>query len=178
MKPKSTDLKRIVQLVGALNAALWLGGALFFTFFAGPVFFDPALEGILPPPENGIAARFLIGRFTAFQLACGILAGLILLIGWRMRGGPFPCGRTLLLAGVMAFILIGAFYLTPRLDQLHELKYAGYFDLNATTDESAAAAKAFGPLHGVSQVGNLVVLLGLMAHFIWEWKETAGERVG
>ena len=50
--------------------------------------------------------------------------------------------------------------------------------MNATTDESAAAAKAFGPLHGVSQVGNLVVLLGLMAHFIWEWKETAGERAG
>ena len=105
-------------------------------------------------------------------------AVLILLTGWRLRGGPFPRGRTLLLAGVLGLILIGAFYLTPRLDQLHELKYAGYFDVNATAEESAAATKTFGPLHGLSQAGNLVVLLGLMAHFIWEWKETAGERAG
>ena len=69
MTPKKSNPKKIVALVAALNAAVWLGGAVFFTFVAGPAFFSPALEPILPKPEDGIAARYLIGKFTAFQIA-------------------------------------------------------------------------------------------------------------
>ena len=41
----------------------------------------------------------------------------------------------------------------------------------ATKAQSEAAGKAFRPLHAISQVGNLVVLLGLVAQFILAWKE-------
>lgn len=170
MKPKNNP-RHIVQLVGTLNAAVWLGGAVFFTFFAGPVFFDPALKDVLPKPEDGIAARFLIDRFTAFQLSCSCIAMITIAISWRLEGGKFPRKQGLLLGGILLLIVLGMIVLTPKLNALHELKYADYFDVQATKAESKAADKAFSSLHGLSQVGNLAVLLGLVAQFILAWKE-------
>ena len=85
MNPKRVDPAKVIQLVAALNAAIWLGGAVFFTFIAGPTFFSPELEAILPKPENGIAARFMIGKLTAFQIACASISVISLLIGWRLK---------------------------------------------------------------------------------------------
>ena len=176
MKPKNNPL-HIVQLVGTLNAAVWLGGAVFFTFIAGPAFFDPALEAVLPKPEDGVAARFLIGRFTAFQLSCGCIALVTMTLCWRLQGGKFPRAQGLLLGGILLLIVLGMMVLAPKLNALHELKYADYFDVKeATKAQSEAAGKAFGSLHGLSQVGNLVVLLGLVAQFILLWKEATQRK--
>jgi len=169
MRPKSNPL-RIVQLVFLLTAAVWLGGAVFFTFVAGPMFFAPDLAEVLPKPRNGLVAQALIHRFTAFQLSLAVIAMLTLLVGWRLEGGAFPRARVLLLAGLVALIVFGLFYITPRLEWLHRLKYPDYFIEGATPEQTAYANKAFGPLHGFSQVGNLAVLLGLVAQFILAWK--------
>ena len=165
--------QRIVQLVGTLNAAVWLGAAVFFTFIAGPAFFDPALKDILPKPEDGIAARFLIGRFTAFQIACACVAVITLLVDWRMGGGQFPRAQALLLGGIILLITAAILWLTPQLDALHQVKYAEHFGKTATAAESDTAAKAFGRLHGLSMIGNLLVLIGLLAQFVLNWKAVA-----
>ena len=175
MKPKNNP-RHVLQLVGTLNAAVWLGGAVFFTFLAGPAFFDPALEAVLPKPEDGVAARFLIGRFTAFQLSCACIALITMALGWQQGGGKFPRGQGLLLIGIILLVMLGMIVLAPKLNVLHELKYADYFDVKATKAQSEAAGKAFGSLHGVSQVGNLVVLLGLIAQFILLWKEATQRK--
>ena len=176
MKPNNNP-QHIVQLVGTLSAAVWLGGAVFFTFFAGPVFFDPALEAVLPKPEDGVAARFLINRFTAFQLSCACIALITMCIGWRLEGGKFPRAPGLLLGGILVLIMFGMTVLAPKLNALHELKYAYYFGVKATKAQSEAASEAFGSLHGLSQVCNLLVLLGLVAQFILIWK-AATQRKG
>jgi hypothetical protein len=75
---------------------------VFFTFVAGPMFFDPALEVVLPKPEDGVAARFLIGRFTAFQLSCACIALITMALGWRLEGGKFPRAQGLLLGAAVA----------------------------------------------------------------------------
>jgi hypothetical protein len=173
---KTNKPLRIVQLVGTLNAAVWLGGAVFFTFVAGPMFFDPEMKRVLGEPENGVAARFLIGRFTAFQIACAIIGAITLIIGWRMSARPFPRTQALLLGGISLLIVLGLLLLTPKLDALHHLKYADYFGVTATKEQSEAAAKAFGPLHGLSMVGNLVVMLGLLAQFILAWKDATNHK--
>jgi len=165
--------QRIVQLVSTLNAAVWLGAAVLFTFIAGPAFFDPALKDILPKPEDGIAARFLIGRFTAFQIACACVAVITLLVDWRMGGGQFPCAQALLLGGIILLITAAILWLTPQLDALHQVKYAEHFGKTATAVESDTAAKAFGRLHGLSMISNLLVLIGLLAQFVLNWKAVA-----
>ena len=170
MKPRKTDPRKIVTLVGALNAAVWLGGSVFFTFVAGPAFFSPDLEPILPKPENGIAARYLIGKFTAFQIACACIALVTLVIGWRWNARRFQTPQALVLGMVILLIVCGMVFLTPKLDALHQVKYAEYFGIMVSAEDQELAAKQFGPLHGISQVGNLLVLLGLLAQFIFAWR--------
>ncbi len=177
MKPKNNPL-RIVQLVFVLTAAVWLGAAVFFTFVAGPMFFAPELAEALPKPRDGIVAQELIHRFTAFQLSLAAIAALALLVGWRFEsegesegeGGKFPRTRALLLAAMVALIVFGLIYITPRLEWLHQMKYPDYFKIGTTPEETAYANKSFGPLHGISQVGNLVVLFGLVAQLVLAWK--------
>jgi len=181
MKPKNNP-RRIVQLVFVLTAAVWLGGAVFFTFVAGPMFFAPELAEALPKPRDGIVAQELIHRFTAFQLSLAAIAALALLVGWRFEsegesegeGGKFPRARALLLAAMVALIVFGLIYITPRLEWLHQMKYPDYFKIGTTPEETAYANKSFGPLHGISQVGNLVVLFGLVAQLVLAWKAAAG----
>jgi hypothetical protein len=38
MKPKQVDPAKVIQLVAALNAAIWLGGAVFLSFIADSKF--------------------------------------------------------------------------------------------------------------------------------------------
>ena len=170
MTPKKSNPKKIVALVAALNAAVWLGGAVFFTFFAGPAFFSPALDPILPKPEDGIAARYLIGKFTAFQIACASIALGTMVIGWRWNARRFQVPQALVLGTVILLIVVSMVWIMPKLDAMHHAKYADYFGLNVTPEVQQTAAKQFGPLHGLSQVGNLLVLLGLTAQFILTWR--------
>lgn len=175
MKPKNNPL-RIVQLVFVLTAAVWLGGAVFFTFVAGPMFFAPELAEALPKPRDGLVAQELIQRFTAFQLSLATIAALALLAGWRLDGGKLPRTRGLLLMGLVALIVFGLIYITPRLEWLHQLKYPDYFKIGTTPEQTAYANKSFGPLHGISQVGNLVVLFGLVAQLVLAWKAAVGQE--
>ena len=176
MKPKQVDPAKVIQLVAALNAAIWLGGAVFFTFIAGPTFFSPELETILPKPENGIAARFMIGKFTAFQIACASISVISLLIGWRLKISSHQKYQALLLFFVILFIGVGTLLLTPKMDAAHQLKYADYYQLAATPIAKEDASKVFGLLHGLSQVGNLLVLIGLVINFIFCWKTAANQK--
>ena len=128
--------------------------------------FQPRTEPILPKPEDGIAARYLIGKFTAFQIACASIALGTMVIGWRWSARRFQSTRALVLGTVILLIVISMVWIMPKLDAMHHAKYADYFELNITDEAQQAAAKQFGPLHGLSQVGNLLVLLGLTAQFI------------
>ena len=147
---------------------MWLGGAVFFTFVAGPAFFSPALEPILPKPEDGIAARYLIGKFTAFQIACASIALGTMVIGGAGTRGVFNA-QALVLGTVILLIVISMVWIMPKLDAMHHAKYADYFGLNITDEAQQAAAKQFGRLHGLAS-GNLLVLLGLTAQFILTWR--------
>ncbi|MDG2214738.1 MAG: DUF4149 domain-containing protein [Verrucomicrobiota bacterium] len=176
MKPKQVDPKKVIQLIAALNAAIWLGGAVFFTFIAGPAVFSSELETILPKPENGIAARFMISKFAAFQMACATLSVISLLLNWRFNLLGHLKHLTLLLFFILLFLGLGVLFLTPKMDALFQLKYADYFGLQPTSEEKESASKAFGQLHGISQVGNLLVLIGLLVNFILCWKNATGPR--
>ena len=170
MKPKCVDPKKVIQLIAALNAAVWLGGTSFFTFIAGPAVFSSELETILPKPENGIVARFMIGKFTAFQIACASIAIISLSITWKSKLLSYQKHLARLLFFIILLLGTGAIFLTPKMDALFQLKYADYFGLQATVEEKEAASKAFGQLHGISQAGNLLILISLLVNYILCWK--------
>ena len=67
-----------LRIVGLLNAAVWFGAAVFFTFGVGLVPFSPEMKTLLgsnnAPYFSGAIAQIFIARYFHFQLACGAVA--------------------------------------------------------------------------------------------------------
>src|ERR1039457_449261 len=67
-----------LRFVGILNAAVWFGGAVFFTFWSGRAPFSPEMKALLGPQNypyfSGAIAQILIARYFNLQFTCSIIA--------------------------------------------------------------------------------------------------------
>ncbi len=147
---------RYVRLAGLLNAAVWLGGCVFFTFAAAPAIFQPEVKRLLQEYNTGMVAQFLQERYFAFQVVCGALAAVHAGVEWAFFRPDRALKARLLLAGVCLLTLAGAFGLLPRLKSLYQAKHAA-----ATPALREEAAAAFRGFHGASMGLNLLVVGGL-----------------
>ena len=152
-----------------MNAAVWFGAAVFFTFGAGPAAFSPDMENVLKLKAGlpfryfaGGIAQVLIASYFRLQLVCGIIA-LFHLLAERLYSGKSPqkFGVGLLVA-LLSVTLFGAYWLQPKLKQLHTIRYA----VNSTPETREAATQSFRAWHSVSQAINLLMLAGL-AFYLW-----------
>ncbi|MSU32697.1 MAG: hypothetical protein EXS25_08590 [Pedosphaera sp.] len=57
--------------------------------------------------------------------------------------------------------MLGGFWIQPRLIALNQTRYT----LSLSQEKRDAASRDFGRWHGISQIGNLVVLIGSLVHF-------------
>ena len=153
----------VLRFVGLLNAAVWLGAILFFTFVAGPAATSPEMQELLSSknfPYFSVAIEGLLApRFLSWYLACSVVALLHLVAEWLYLG-RYP--RRAWLALVLCLCLGGllqAYILQPRLKQLHWLRFARP-DLRETTDRS------FRTLHRVSTSLD-VTLVGCLLIYLW-----------
>ena len=153
----------MLRFVGVLNAAVWIGAAIFFTFVAAPAFFSPEMKQLLGPAYSGAAAQIVVKRYFVFHLVCSTVAIAHLVLEWLYSGRPLHRWLLYLLLGIFAAALLGGFVLEPKMKQLHYVMYAR----GVTPAQQAQARSTFGLLHGLSQVGNLAVLAGLLANF-WQ----------
>jgi hypothetical protein len=155
-----------LRLVGILNAAVWFGSAIFFTFGTGLVPFSQEMKELLGPNNfpffSGAIAQVLIARYFRFQAGCAIIAALHLLAEWLYLGKYPQKLQTGLLIGLASAVLLGGYWLQPRLKALHATKYS----LNTRPEIREAAAGSFKTWHGVSQLVNLLMVGGL-AVYLW-----------
>jgi hypothetical protein len=159
----------ILRFIGIMNAAVWLGGTVFFTFVAGQVPFSPEMKALLgrlgaEPGAylGGMIAQIGVARFFTFQLICCIIALLHLVAEWlyqERRSRNFLLG---LLGAMLLLTLAGDFWLRPRMERLFKVKYA----TNYPAEQRQAAARSFGLWHGASMTMNLFMLGGLV---IYTW---------
>jgi hypothetical protein len=150
-----------------MNAAVWFGAAVFFTFGMGPAAFSPEMKELLgaknAPFFTGAIAQILVARYFHLQLACGTVA-LLHLVGEWVYLGRTPRGAPLgLLIGLVAIGLLGGHVLQPKLRTLHSVMYA----TNASPSTRDSAKRSFHIWHGVSQAINLLLLTGL-AIYVWK----------
>ena len=156
-----------LRFVGIVNAAIWLGSAVFLTFVVGPAVFSPTMLELLSRYHAGRVAQILLGRYFILQHVCGALAVLHLVADWLYAGrNPRRFGLWLL-AILVGLGLVGGFWFQPKMKELSTIKYAP----TATPAQQEAAGKSFGMWHGVSQAMNLVMLGGVLVYF-WRLVKT------
>lgn len=151
-----------LRTIGVINAALWFGGTVFFTFFAAPAFFTEAMTTLLTKAYAGAAAQLVMERYFYLHMACGLVA-LAHLVGESLYlGRPVLRWSLSLLAAVFILNLIGGYGLQPTLKRLHVKIYLP----STPEDVREPARKSFRLWHGVSQGLNLVVFVGISAYLL------------
>jgi len=155
-----------LRFVGVLNAAVWFGAAVFFTFGTGLAPFSPEMRNLLGPNNfpyfSGAIAQILIARYFYFQVGCAIVAVLHLFAEWLYLGKYPQKLQVALWIALASAALVGGYWLQPRLKALHATKYG----VNTRPQIREAADRSFRAWHGVSQVVNLLMVGGL-AVYLW-----------
>jgi hypothetical protein len=155
-----------LRFVGILNAAVWFGAAVFFTFWSGRAPFSSEMKALLGPQSypyfSGAIAQILIARYFNLQFTCSIVAIVHLLAEWLYLG-RFPQNTRLgLLLGLCLAVLLGGYWLQPKMKNLHGIKYA----YNQPLSARESASRSFRAWHGVSMGVNILVVAGL-AVYLW-----------
>ena len=148
-----------------MNAAVWFGAAVFFTFSTGRAPFSPEMAALLGarnyPYFSGAIAQILIARYFQLQIICAIIALGHLLAEWLYLGkmpGKFGIG---LVMGLCMGVLVGGCWMQPKLKTLHAVKYG----TSQRPEIRAAAGRSFRAWHGISMGLNLLIVSGLTVYF-------------
>jgi hypothetical protein len=153
-----------LRLIAVLNAALWFGAGLFFTFAVAPAIFTPEMKRLFGEAWVGVIAQMIIARFFVLQYWCAAIALVHQMAEWVYLGRALQRVTVGLLLGLFGLALFGGLWLQPKLKKLHQIKY-GRAELYAPAQKARAAA-SFRVWHGVSQVTNLLALGGL-GWYVW-----------
>ena len=149
-----------------MNAAVWFGAAIFFTFGIGAAPFSPEMKELLGPKNapyfSGAIAQIFIARYFHLQLACGLVALLHLLAEWIYFGRTPQQASVGLLIILVMIGLVGGYWIQPRLKELHRTKYL----VKTTQAQHDASEHSFRVWHGASQGLNLLMLAGL-GLYLW-----------
>ena len=149
-----------------VNAAVWFGAGVFFTFAGGPAVFSDDMKTLLGPNNfpyfSGAIAQVLIARYFMLQLVCAGIAVAHLLAEWLYLGRPLQRFATWLLLFLLSLSLVGDLWMQPKIKRLHRAKYA----VNATLLSRETAAHSLRAWHGVAQAVNLLMLAGLVT-YLW-----------
>lgn len=143
-------LTGLARGVDRLLPAAWLGAGLATSFVAIPVVFSPAVRAVLPKDAVGGIAQAILGRY--FWVQVGVCA-VAWLARWR-AGGAWGRWERAAWAVLSVGSLVAALWMHPKLQGLYRVRHDPALD--AAARERAAAQ--FGRWHGISQVGNLVML--------------------
>lgn len=149
-----------------MNAAVWLGAAVFFTFGVGPAFFSPDMQSLLGaknfPYYSGAIAEIVLRRYYHLSLACGVVALIHLFAQWLYMGRPARKFSLGLLVTLMALTLIGGNLFQPKLKELHGRKYS----MSVPAADRESASRSFKIIHAIAQMLNVVALGGLVV-YVW-----------
>lgn len=111
---------------------------------------------------TGAIALVLFRKFFVLQYICGFIALLHLYAEKLYLGRPLPRLATSIVVGIFLTSLIGGLWLQPRMEALRQARYSQ----TISAEQREAAKRSFGAWHGVSQLANVVILLGLVVHLM------------
>lgn len=160
----------VIRFIGILNASIWLGAAVFFTFAAQGTFFSGEIKSTgLHSFWPGVMAQLFIARYFQLQCICGVVALAHLLAEWVYLGRALHRFTLGLLLGLLLVGMAGSLWLQPKMKALHLIKYSMGPDYKPVPMADALriqAAQSFGRWHAASSIVNLIALGGLV-FYLW-----------
>jgi hypothetical protein len=152
-----------LRFLGVINAAVWFGSAIFFTFVVVPGVFSPEMKTLFEQKVyfNGGVAQILISRYFVLQHCCAVIAIFHLVAEKLYAGRGIERLTLLVVTGMLGAGLLGGFWIQPKLKELHSIKYQ-----SPSLPARAEADRAFKSWHGISQMVNLAMLPGLI-FYLW-----------
>jgi hypothetical protein len=162
----------LLRFFGILNAAIWFGTAIFFTFGAAPAASSGDLETLLAtkgfPYFSAAISQILWGRYFTFQVVCGTVA-LLHVVGERLYLGKAPEKIWLgLIAGMFMIAVTESAYVQPKLTNLNKARFA----TNIQMEKRQVASESFQAWRNMVQVANIFVVGGLII-YLWHMANRA-----
>jgi hypothetical protein len=152
-----------LRIVGVLNAAVWLGAAVFYNFLVVPLFSQTEILAALGWSYSGWVAQFAMARFFELSLWCAGIALLHLVAECVYLGRPLSRFQLYLLAALLCLALMGSYWLQPYLGRLHVVRY----HRQSTPLASQQAARQYAAWNGVTQFLNYLSLAGVVV-YLWQ----------
>lgn len=152
-----------------LNAAVWLGAAVFCSTVLLVALNSRDALGLIGTQYfaqvTGALKQIVFTRFFHLQIFCALLAWLHLVAEW-MYLGRLP---RRLWVGLMTLLfslsLLGSLWLCPKLTRLHRAQYQP----GLTAEQRVAAQESYNLWDSVFQVVNVLLIGGIMVYF---WRVT------
>jgi hypothetical protein len=147
-----------------MNAAVWLGTALFFTFGAEPACFSADMRGALQLSAGdsyfpGAISGVVMSRYYGVMMACAVVAVLHFLAEWLYMGRPRRKFSFGLVAALFVLTLIGSHAVEPSLIRLNGKHYRA-----AQPAVRESAGKNFRVLRVTGIVLNVLIMGGLVVY--------------
>jgi hypothetical protein len=157
-----------LRFVGMLNAAVWLGAALFFMAGVTPALMSRDVHALFPKQYSDYYSdavnQVMATRYFYWHTVCAIVALLHALTEWLYLGRSAHRRWLGLLAGLLAVGLIANAWLIPKLAQLHLTRHA------VSPAQREAAAQSFRSWNRAFQGLHLLVIGGVAVYF---WRATS-----
>jgi hypothetical protein len=161
-----------LRFMGLLNAAVWLGAAVFCTLGVLPVLSSQKVMSLLGqtyfPYLSTAISRVIIGRLLDWQIFFALFAWLHLVLEWLYLGRTPRRVWVTLLTFLFCLSLLGGLWLNPKLAELHRIQHGS----NVPAANRELAAKSFRVWEGVFQALNVLLIAGVGTYF---WRLTTAE---
>jgi hypothetical protein len=149
-----------------MNAAVWLGTAIFFTFGAAPACFSSDMKSALGVPGEsyfpGAVAGVVMSRYYHVSLACAVVALLHFLAKWLYMGRPSRKFSSGLLISLFVITLVASNAIRPALVRLNRQHFTA-----TQTVERQSAGRSFRILGAITEVLNILTIGGLI---VYTWR--------
>jgi hypothetical protein len=146
-----------------MNAAAWLGTAVFFTFGAEPACFSADMRAALGTPAEsyfpGAVSGVVMSSYYALTMACAVVAVLHFLAEWFYMGRPRRKFSFGLVAALFVLTLIGSRAVHPSLAHLNDRHYRA-----AQPAERESAGKHFRVLRVTGITLNVLIIGALVVY--------------
>src|SRR5579871_4343133 len=110
-----------------MNASVWLGTTVFFTFGASPACFSSTVTDIFKVgPDSyypNVIAQAIMTKYYAISLACAVVALLHFVCKWLYMGRPSRKFSAMLVISLFVIMLIGSNAIQPALGKLNEKRF-------------------------------------------------------